>query len=154
MISADPFVSKLQEWIEVFMRRSMRNFLQYTRKSGLSMSQFGALFQLHHQGSMGVSDLGEHLGVTSAAASQLLDRLFQQELILREEDPDDRRVKQITMTNKGLELIQDSFRARTGWLIGLGERMSEGEKKQVVEGLSILIDIANKHEDQIELECY
>ena len=62
------------------MHRSMRHFLRYARESGLSMSQFGALFHIHRRGSSGVTDLGDHLGVTSAAASQMLDRLVQQGL--------------------------------------------------------------------------
>ena len=75
MSSSDPFVQTLHRWIEVFMRRSMRNFIRFAKDSNLSMSQLGALFHLHHAGSTGVTDLGEHLGVSSAAASQMLERL-------------------------------------------------------------------------------
>ncbi len=75
MSNADSFITVFQEWIDLFMHRSMHRFIQYTRKSGLSMSMIGAIFHLHHKNSVGVTDLGEHLGVTSAAASQMLERL-------------------------------------------------------------------------------
>ena len=66
----DPFVIKLQEWIEVSMHRSIHHFICYARESGLSMSQLGALFHIHRSGSSGVTDLGDDLGVTSSAASR------------------------------------------------------------------------------------
>jgi DNA-binding MarR family transcriptional regulator len=143
MQAADPLVATLQKWIEVSMHRSIRNFICYARESGLSMSQLGALFHIHHKGSRGVTDLGDHLGVTSAAASQMLDRLVQQDLILRSEDPDDRRVKRILLTDKGLQVLQQSIRARQVWLYDLAETLSDSEKEAVITALDTLIDRAN-----------
>ena len=141
---ADPFVVTLRKWIEVSMHRSIRNFICYARESGLSMSQMGALFHIHRRGSRGITDLGDHLGVTSAGASQMLERLVQQELILRSEDPSDRRVKQIILTDKGLQVLQESLRARQGWLYDLAETLSDSEKEAITATLNILIDKA-KH---------
>jgi DNA-binding MarR family transcriptional regulator len=143
MPSADPLVVALQKWMEVSMHRSIRHFICYARESGLSMSQLGALFHIHRRGSSGVTDLGDDLGVTSSAASQMLERLVQQELILRSEDPSDRRVKQIIMTDKGLHILQESIRARQGWLSDLAETLSDSEKEAIIAALNILIDKAN-----------
>jgi len=150
MQNADPFVAALQEWIEIFMRRSMRNFIQHSKDSGLSMSQNVALFHIHCQGSSGVSGLGEHLGVTSAAVSQMLERLVQQGLILRTEDPNDRRVKQIVLTDKGHQVLQEGINARQGWLNELGEHLSAGEKDQVVAALKILVHKARQFSQDAE----
>jgi len=125
------------------MQRSMRDFMGYARERGLSMSQLGALFQIRRRGSSGVTDLGDDLGVTSSAASQMLERLVQQGLILRSEDPSDRRVKQIVLTEKGIQVLQESIRARQGWLSDLGETLSDSEKEDVIAALNILIDKAN-----------
>jgi DNA-binding MarR family transcriptional regulator len=143
MQAADPLVVTLQEWTEVSMHHSIRNLICYARESGLSMSQLGALFHLHHKGSRGVTDIGDHLGVTSAAASQMLERLVQQALILRSEDPSDRRVKQIILTEKGLQVLQESIRARQGWLVDLAETLSDSEKETIIAALNILIDRAS-----------
>jgi DNA-binding MarR family transcriptional regulator len=140
----DLFLATLQQWIEVSMHRSIRNFICFSRESGLSMSQLGTLFHLHHIGSSGVTDLGEHLGVTSAAASQMLERLAQQGLILRTEDPSDRRVKQILLTDKGLQVLQESIRARQAWLYDLAESLSDSEKEASLPALRILIDRASR----------
>ena len=143
MSDSDPFVPTLQHWIEIFMRRSMRNFFHYARETGLSMSQLGTLFHLHRMGSSGVTDLGDHLGVTSAAASQMLDRLVGQGLILRTEDPLDRRVKQIALTDKGCQVLAEGIRAQQGWVNDLEDVLSDREKEQITIALNTLIDKAN-----------
>ena len=144
MQAAEPVVVKLQDWIEVFMRGSMRHFLCHARESGLSMSQLGALLHLHHAGSSGITDIGDHLGVTSAAASQMLDRLARQGLILRLEDPSDRRVKQVVLTDKGLQVIHETARARQRWLVDLAETMADREKEAVTAALEVLIQRVNQ----------
>ncbi len=146
------FLGTLREWIDVFMRRSMRNFIHYSKESGLSMSQIGALFYIHRQGACGVSEVGDDLGVTSAAASQMLERLVNQNLISRSEDPRDRRVKQILLTPKGRQVLQDSLHARQRWLDGLADSLTADEKKQIRLALNILIEKANRLEPQPEPE--
>jgi DNA-binding MarR family transcriptional regulator len=148
----DPFVSILQEWIEVFMSNSMRNMLRYARERGFSMSHLGAMFHILRIGSCGVTDLGDHLGVTSAAASQMLERLVQQELILRMEHPNDRRVKQIILTDKGRRILEESTHARLGWMEDLAQTLSKSEKETIMSGLSILIDKAKSLSQSVETE--
>lgn len=151
-MSADPFVDTLKEWIEVSMHRSMRSFIQYARKNGLSMSHLGALFHLHRMGQCGVTELGDHLDVTSAAASQMLDRLVQQQLILRTEDPGDRRVKQIVLTDEGNRILEGGFSARQRWLEDLAETLSDDEKETIIKALNILIAKMNHLKQPIQTE--
>ena len=143
MEEADPFLATLQRWIGVFMRRSMRDFMGYARESGLSMAQLGALFQIRHRGGCGVTELADELGVTSSAVSQLLERLVHQGLILRSEDPGDRRAKQVVLTDKGLQVLRESIRARQSWLHDLADTLLDTEKEAVIAALNILIDKAN-----------
>lgn len=150
MQSTDQFLATLQEWVAVFMRRSMRNFIRYTRDSGLSMSQVSALFHIHHARDCGVSELSDNLGVTRGAASQLLDRLVQQGLILRTEDPDDRRMKQLVLTEKGAHIVQEGVRARQGWLGELAHTLSPAEQIQVAAALDILIQKAYQFDNLAE----
>jgi DNA-binding MarR family transcriptional regulator len=149
---SDPFVATLKEWIEASMHHSMLNFISYARKEGLSMSHIGAMFQMHHKGICGVTELGDHLGITSAAASQMLDRLVQQELILRTEDPQDRRVKQIVLTDKGNQVLEEGIRARQRWLDDLSQNLSDQEKETIMVSLKILIDQVKMLQQPIEHE--
>jgi DNA-binding MarR family transcriptional regulator len=135
----DPFIAALQEWMQVAMRGSTRRFLRYALESGLSMSHFGALFYIHHSGRCGVTEIGEHLGVTSAAASQMLDRLVHLGLVTRGEDPDDRRVKRIELTKKGRQVIEGGMRARQEWVDEVAATLTQNEKLQLTSALETLI---------------
>jgi len=141
----DPLSATLQEWIGIIMRRSMHSMIFFLKDNDLSMSQVGALFQINH-GKSNVSDLGDGLGITIAAASQMLERLVQQELILRSEDPHDRRVKKLMLTEKGRRTMHEIARARQGWLKDLLSSLSAVEKEQIAASLKILID----RSDQID----
>jgi DNA-binding MarR family transcriptional regulator len=150
MQNVDPFATTLKKWVVVFMYSSMRNFIFYLKERGLSMSQIGSLFLIHH-GKSSVSEIADGLGITSAAASQMLERLVQQELIIRLEDPSDRRVKQIMLTDKGRQVIRESLAARQGWLDNLNHVLSDNEKEQINSALNILIDKANQIEQHPEV---
>jgi DNA-binding MarR family transcriptional regulator len=149
MRHTDALLPALQEWMGIFMRHSMHSWILYMRENELSISQIGALFQINH-GRSNVSDLGEGLGISNAAASQMLERLVQQELIVRSEDPQDRRVKQLVLTDKGCKIIQESIRARQEWLKDLVSGLSGEEKEQIAAGLRVLIDRTNQLERQSE----
>ena len=139
MPATDDFLVVFQKWVDLFMHRSMRRFLHYARESGLSMSMIGTLFHLHRREKAGVTDVGDHLGVTSAAASQMLDRLVQQGLIERSEDPDDRRMKRISLTEKGNAVIKESINARLEWIEDLAEVLTADEKDQVITALNLMV---------------
>ncbi len=142
MQPADPLIATFHTWMEVFMRRSTEDFFHYSKKSGLSMPQIGALFQIH-KGTDSVSDLGVGLGITSAAASQMLERMVQFHLIVRTEDPQDRRVKKLFLTEKGHRALQETIEARERWLEDLVSILSDSEREQVMMALNTLIEKAN-----------
>jgi DNA-binding MarR family transcriptional regulator len=153
MESPNPFVAALREWTGVFMRHSMRHLLLYSKRSGLSMSQIGALQLIHHRGVCGVSDMGSNLGISSAAASQMLERLVHQGLVVRSEDPHDRRLKQIVMTKKGHQVLQESALAHMGWLDALAVLLTPKEQGQVTSALRILLERANHFENDDKQDC-
>ncbi|MES0361440.1 MAG: MarR family winged helix-turn-helix transcriptional regulator [Anaerolineales bacterium] len=149
MTIPDKFTLVLRDWSETFMRRSMRDFVQFSKDSGLTLPQMSTLFHLHHGSSCGVSDVGELLGVTNAAASQMVDRLVQYELIERTEDPVDRRMKQLKLTNKGRAIVQDSIEARKRWMAKLTNAITPDEQISIITALTILTNAAHDLEPEI-----
>jgi len=138
----DPFISALREWIELFSHRSMRSYIYYLRGKGLSMSVMGTLHHLKTEGRQGVSDLGEHLGISSAAVSQMLDKLVEEGFIVRVEDPEDRRMKRITLTEAGNRILDESVSARLSWVKDFEGNFSEKEKEQITAAVRLMIDRA------------
>jgi len=146
MQTTDSLVVVLMEWFGIFRQHMMRNFFAYARDKGLSMGQLGAMLHINLKGACGVSDIGTDLGVTSSAASQMLERLVQLKLITRSEDPDDRRGKQILLTDQGRQILLESNRAYQNWLVALAQSMEPAEKEQVGSALTKLIEKAQQLE--------
>lgn len=137
---ADDLVTMLQKWIEVSRHQSMHDFIRYAREQGLGMSHLGALKHIYYSGPCTVTALADHLGISGAAGSQMLERFVQQGLALRSVDPDDRRVKIIELTEEGRRVMAESVCARRGWLEDLAESFSDDEQALVFEALQIMVD--------------
>jgi DNA-binding MarR family transcriptional regulator len=146
MTDPQQFTQVLHNWAEIFMRRSMRDFIQSSKNSGLSVTQLSTLFRLHHKGFCGVSEIGDHLGITNAAASQMVERLVQLRLLERAEDPRDRRVKHLTLTVKGQEIVQESIQARRRWMEQLTNALTPQEHGLISDALTILTAAARQLE--------
>jgi DNA-binding MarR family transcriptional regulator len=138
MFDGNNFLESLKNWVEASTHRSIHAFLRHNRDSDLSHSQIGSLFRLYHHGASPINDLADHLGITMAAVSQLLNPLIDLDLIFRSTDPDDRRVKLITLTEKGKETVQKSIRSRTAWVGDLAEQFSPQEKELIMPALEIM----------------
>ena len=136
----------LSQWIEVFMHGSMRSFVLYAKQNNFSMTQGSVLMMLREKGASSVSEIGDELQISNAAASQLLDRMVQQGLLVRAEDPTDRRLKQIRLSPQGQMTLQKGLQARQKWLEDLVIRLSPDEQEQVIAALNILIAKANQLE--------
>ncbi|MBU0936929.1 MAG: MarR family transcriptional regulator [Spirochaetes bacterium] len=138
MSSTQEFTETLQAWSEVFMQQSMQGFIHFAKEQKLSMSQLGALFHLSRKGHCGVSGIGEDLGVSSAAASQMLDRLVQAGFITRVEDPADRRARRLQLTESGRVLVQATTEARQRWFSELAKQLDKSEISAATETLRLL----------------
>jgi DNA-binding MarR family transcriptional regulator len=137
-------VDTLQEALGIFRHRLMGNLFVFAREKGLSMGQFGALMHIFQTKGCGVSDIGTDLGITNSAASQMMERLVQLQLITRSEDPNDRRSKQIVITDKGRQILQEGMLANRKWLESLAASMQPAEQELVRHAVEILVDKAQQ----------
>jgi DNA-binding MarR family transcriptional regulator len=134
----------LRQWALVFMRRSFRDLKRFMDEAGLSPSQGMTLMRLHHCGALGVSDIAEEQGITVPAASQQVERLVQQGLLERTEDPHDRRFKQVTLSRRGHELVENSLEARVKWMEELAESLPTEQQQHLIDALSLLTEAASR----------
>jgi DNA-binding MarR family transcriptional regulator len=132
------FVTALATWLESVMHESMHGFMAYTREHGFSLSQIGALFFVHRHGECGMADVVDDLGVSNAAASQLMDRLVQQGYMNRSEDPADRRAKRLALTPDGERVVVEVVAARQRWFADLERSLTPRERRDAIAMLEVL----------------
>ncbi|MFB4319500.1 MarR family winged helix-turn-helix transcriptional regulator [Actinomadura sp. 21ATH] len=128
--------------------RMHRGFLRYSMllgevfdRHGINMAAFDVLATLLRSGPPYRKTAGELAGislVSTGGVTLRLDRLEKAGLVVRERDPDDRRVVYARLTERGLELtnavVSDHFANERRMLAGL----SETEQRQLARLLSRL----------------
>jgi DNA-binding MarR family transcriptional regulator len=100
--------SSFHEGLEIVIAHIIQDFMLFMKRQGLSTPQINALMYIFHAGKCQVSDIAVLADASSAAASQLVERLVQQGLVERQEDPANRRMKIVSLSDKGKELIHSS----------------------------------------------
>jgi DNA-binding MarR family transcriptional regulator len=145
----DQFIDALRAWTDAFMSTAMAGIFQYAKEQGVSMPQIGAMFRIRRRGSCGVSEVGLDLGVTNPAASQMLERLVLAGLVERREDPDDRRARQIVLTERGHQVLRGAMEARTRSFGALADRLSPRERGRAAASLRTLAAHAGDPGDKL-----
>lgn len=128
------FLRMMARWTHEWMRLARARL----REQGLSVAQLMVLRQLQYRGPCSVSDVAQALGVTRAAASQMLDRLVEQGLVARQEDPRDRRHKQVTLTPKGKAFLEAMMDAHRVWAGEVLARLTVEEREALAQALAAL----------------
>ncbi|MCA2213531.1 MarR family winged helix-turn-helix transcriptional regulator [Jidongwangia harbinensis] len=110
--------------------------------SHLTMSQLKILFLLSRHGNVSGGELARLLGVGLATLSGTIDRLVAQDLVVRTEDPQDRRVRRIGLTEAGDKLIAGIITAGAEKQHTLLSRLSADELTVVAEAMRLLVRAA------------
>lgn len=138
MSDAPSLAETIRQGIDQVTHRAFHEHIRFVKASGLTMPQFNILMQLHYQRECGVSDIGARMEISSAAASQLVEKLVQAGLLERAEHPNDRRAKQLRLSAQGRELVEAAIAARHRWMDELIAQMTPAERQTVAKGMNIL----------------
>ncbi len=145
----NPLTTALNNWSNVFARRSIHDFLQYTRQYGLAMTHINILMQLFHRGPTSIMAIRSTMEGSKASATQLVDKLVSMGLVERFEDPVDRRVKNLSLTNSGRDLIEKSINAQKKWMEDLAASFDDSQQKYLAECLRQITDKSLEQENKI-----
>jgi MarR family 2-MHQ and catechol resistance regulon transcriptional repressor len=79
-------------------------------ETGIDDTDFRILEVLLNKGPLPVNTIGPKVNLTPGSISTAVDRLVEKGLVNRVESPEDRRVRVVSLTPKGKELIAPIFR--------------------------------------------
>lgn len=129
---------------------ALANYLMRTANMGtfnaiaeldLSFTQIKALCALETDGEeRSVKALAESLGVSLAAMSRAVDGLFERGLVGREEDPADRRMKRVCLTEAGEAVPRALNEARLSALQGLMSSLGDEEALALEHALCLILE--------------
>ena len=141
MSSQNDFLNVMESWASIYLFHSLTEFFNYLKLSDLSMLQAYALTFIFYKGSSKISDLCEHMMVSPAAASQMVDRLERQNLVERTAEPGDRRVRNVVLSDQGENFVKQSIEARQSWVKEIPAQLSEEQLDQISTALQLLTSI-------------
>jgi len=120
------------------------NQLRVIEESGLSMTQCKALLELGGIGDSSdprqVSDLAETFGVSVPSMSRAVDALVKKKLVTRLEDPDDRRVRRVAITEKGKKLVDTLLVVRQAGMEAFAASLSAAQRRKLDAAIDSLMD--------------
>jgi DNA-binding MarR family transcriptional regulator len=104
----------------------------------LSILQFHALMYLYHNKNVDMSDIADYFHIELPSATSLVNKLYEHKLVTRFEDPDDRRLVRITLTDEGSTLIKKAMCERRKKLENMLSYLTDKEKSALLTILQTL----------------
>lgn len=108
-VSPGQLVDLLNEFNGMLMATSIWEIMAYLQEQDISPPRFIALQILEIHPGITITPLAKKLKLSLGSASQLIDRLEHDGLVIRQEIPHDRRVRRIFLLDKGRALIQGVY---------------------------------------------
>lgn len=99
--------------------------IQGWSEDGLTVPQLRLLWALRDDDGLPVGALAEHLGVNPSTITGHVDRLVRQDLVRREEDPDDRRIVRNYLTESGAITVGALRRIAGTYIINILKRLDD-----------------------------
>jgi DNA-binding MarR family transcriptional regulator len=92
--------------------------------------------------------MAEVVGVTSATATRMCDRLVKKRLIHRRAEPGNRRQLRLVLTRKGLALVDAVTERRRGEIERIMNDISRDDQAMLVQALRLFTEAAGEVPEQ------
>jgi DNA-binding MarR family transcriptional regulator len=104
----------------------------------LGFTQLAALYVLADGSTTTIGELAESLGRSPSATSRLVDGLVRRRLVERHEEPEDRRQRSVSLTQRGQALLRAVDRARADQFLTAVRPLPTPERALVAMGVAAL----------------
>ncbi|MCD9154112.1 MarR family winged helix-turn-helix transcriptional regulator [Aeromicrobium duanguangcaii] len=113
--------------------------LEAVAKLKLSFTQARVVFTLaHHDGPAAIGDLAGAVGLSAAAVGRNIEQLVRKKLVVRTENPEDRRVKLVAVSALGRSLAQSHLKSKEDAVRTLLDALEPEQCLALVEALKPL----------------
>jgi DNA-binding MarR family transcriptional regulator len=122
------------------LARSTPDFFRALSEADVTLTQVKLLHLLDvPDADHTLKDLAEEVSFSLAGASRSIDALHQRGLVERREDEKDRRMKRVSITNRGQDLLRRLNEMRVAWLAQFVDTMAESERRELLDALSPIV---------------
>jgi DNA-binding MarR family transcriptional regulator len=104
-VERSQLVDLLNELNGILMVHSIGDLMEYLQQQDISPPRYMALQILELHPGITITTLAQQLKLTLGSASQLIDRLENDGLVIRQETSNDRRIRRIFLLEKGKSIL-------------------------------------------------
>lgn len=134
------FAKKLDEMMIEIMRKITSQLTDEFYKMKVTMPQVMIMGFLAQKGESNMTDLANSLKVTTAAMTGIVDRLKGEGYIKRLNDPKDRRIVRVKLTQKGHDLIEKIKKHRAEMIIEMFSKVSQADREEYLRILTSIME--------------
>jgi len=113
--------------------------------SGLTLTQLRSLFLIANEGSTNFRKLARALKVTPSDVTGIVDRLVEQGLVSRTQNPKDRREMTLQATEEGKDLVYNLKEAGIKQMTQILSLLNLEDLSSLTQGLSAFINAADSY---------
>lgn len=135
------YLLELEQYIGRFFRTMKERHVDNAAYVNMSTPQFYCLWVISKHDKFKMSDLANHLSLSYASATNLVNRLSDADLVNRYDDPDDRRVVIVEVNEKGREVTEMIRKKLLDALMGKCQALSEEQRNDMIKGFECLVNI-------------
>jgi MarR family transcriptional regulator, organic hydroperoxide resistance regulator len=114
---------------------------------GLTIAQLKSMFFIVDKEKTSFKKLAEALRVTPPNVTGIIDRLVEQGLVSRTENPEDRRIMLLQATQKGQNLLNTLKENRTNRMMTILQQLSQEELSSLNRGMQAMVKAAANYLD-------
>jgi MarR family transcriptional regulator, organic hydroperoxide resistance regulator len=107
----------------------------------LTIAQVKSLFFIYNEGTVNFRQLAAAMKVTPSNVTGIIDRLVEQGLVTRTENPEDRRMLMLRLTDKGEVLMSNLRERRVNQMSSILSRMTDSQLETVYKGIAMLASV-------------
>ncbi len=144
-ITITEFADKINDVVPVMIKEFSRRNVAELYKGKITLPQFLILGFLHNNGDSKMCGIAKFMSVTTAAMTGMVDRLEKYGYVKRKPEPQDRRIINVSLTQKGLELVRKINRKRRRMIIDVFGKVSEEDRSDYLRVLMKIKDILTKN---------
>ena len=140
-VSTGQLAQDLQRFFHRVMKGDQGELLALVAELDLTMPQIRAMFVLDTTDrALALTELAPQMGLSIAAAGRAVDRMVRSGFISRTEDPVDRRIKRLALTDSGQAAIGSLTEARLVALRRFAETLGEREREALAGALGAVFE--------------
>ncbi len=136
-VSADTLAREILDTVPAIMR-TIRTEMRSRRTAELSIPQFRSLLYLKRKPDSSLQDLAVHLGLTSPTVCKMVDGLVADELVTRQDSPQDRRKILLALTSRGQVILEQAHSGTRARLVDILATLGADERAMILEAMKVL----------------